>query len=120
MKTTGKLKLASLIITSLDDVNDFSLYQGYVINECYFIFLEKSSETLWLRHVYKVDHTDHLYINGDGGGIILVEQTRGNITDVIERIVERLSGMDALTFLTDVLLWTPERVDMSLKLDRFQ
>lgn len=87
MKASGKLKLASLIIGSIDDVNEFSLYQGYVINECYFIFLEESSETLWLRHVYKVDHTNHLYINGDGGGIILAEQTRGNITGVIERIV---------------------------------
>ncbi|MBB6023443.1 hypothetical protein HNR77_004543 [Paenibacillus sp. JGP012] len=120
MKTSGKLKLASLILGPLDYANDFCLYQGYVVNECYFIFLEESSGVLWLRHVCKVEHIDNLYINGDGGGIMLIEQTRGDITEIVQRIVDRLSGMDALTFLTDVLLWTPERVDMSLKLDRFQ
>ncbi|PYE47160.1 hypothetical protein DFQ00_1159 [Paenibacillus barcinonensis] len=43
---------------------------------------------------------------------MLVEQTRGDTTEIVQRIVDRLSGMNALTFLTDVLLWTPERVDM--------
>jgi|GEM_PF-4804609 len=37
---------------------------------------------------------------------------------MLESIVDRLSGMDAMTFLTDVLLWTPDRVDMNLMLDR--
>lgn len=39
---------------------------------------------------------------------------------MLESIVDKFSEMDALTFLTDVLLWTPDRVDMNLKLDRFQ
>lgn len=39
---------------------------------------------------------------------------------MLELIVDTLSGMHALTFLTDILLWTPDRVDMNLKLERFQ
>lgn len=39
---------------------------------------------------------------------------------MLELIVDTLSGMDVLTFLTNILLWTPDRVDMNLKLDRFQ
>jgi hypothetical protein len=39
---------------------------------------------------------------------------------MLELIVDTLSEMDTFTFLTDILLWTPDRVDMNLKLDRFQ
>ncbi|WP_111619339.1 hypothetical protein [Paenibacillus pabuli] len=63
---------------------------------------------------------DHFYIDGDTGGLILAEHIIGNDKEMLELIVDRLSGMDALTFLTDVLLWAPDRVDMNLKLDRFQ
>jgi hypothetical protein len=76
--------------------------------------------TLWLRHVYKAPHMDHLYIDGDTGGIILAENFKDDAKVFAELIVSRLREMDALTFLTDVLLWTTERVDMNLKLDRFQ
>lgn len=118
MRASEHLKLASIILGPFDDVQDFYIYQGYVMNESYIFFLDEG--TLWLRHVHKVAHVDHLYINGDTGGIILAEQPQGNVKELIESIVDRLCGMDALTFLTDVLLWTPERVDMNLKLDRFQ
>ncbi|WP_149847026.1 hypothetical protein [Paenibacillus sp. 37] len=118
MRPSKKLKLASLILGSIDDDENFSLFQGYVMNESYFIFLDEGA--LWLRHVYKVDRVGNIYINGDAGGIILAEQTQGDARVLIESIVDQLSEMDALTFLTDVLLWTPERVDMNLRLDRFQ
>ncbi|SDD49933.1 hypothetical protein SAMN05428987_4999 [Paenibacillus sp. CF095] len=112
------IELASIVVGPLDDGQDFDIYQGYVMNESYIFFLDEGS--LWLRHVHKVAHVEHLYINGDSGGIILAEHTQGNIKELIESIMNRLCGMDALTFLTEVLLWTPERVDMNLRLDRFQ
>ncbi|SEL76221.1 hypothetical protein [Paenibacillus sp. OK003] len=118
MKISNYFELASIVLGSFDQNQELYVYQGYVMNERYIFFVDEG--TLWLRHVQKVAHIDHFYIDGDTGGLILAEHITGNAKEMLELIVDRLSGMDALTFLTDVLLWTPDRVDMNLKLDRFQ
>ncbi len=39
------------------------------MNERYIIYVDEG--TLWLRHVQRVTHTEHLYIDGDTGGLVL-------------------------------------------------
>ncbi|MDQ0659933.1 MULTISPECIES: hypothetical protein [Paenibacillus] len=116
MKISNHFERALLILDTFDQDREMYIYQGYVMNERYIIYVDEG--TLWLRHVQRVTHIDHLYIDGDTGGLVLAEHITGNAREMLESIVDRLSGMDAMTFLTDVLLWTPDRVDMNLMLDR--
>ena len=115
MRAAGSLELASLILGPFDEDHQYVLYEGYVLDGRQIFIYDEG--TLWLRHVHKAPHMDHLYIDGDTGGIILAENFKDDARVLAELIVSRLRDMDALTFLTDVLLWTPDRVDMNLKLD---
>ncbi|CAH1195660.1 MULTISPECIES: hypothetical protein [unclassified Paenibacillus] len=118
MRILTQFELGLLVLGPFDQEAELYIYQGYVMNERYIFFVEEG--TLWLRHVQKVANIDHFYIDGDTGGLILAEHITGDAKEMLESIVDKFSEMDALTFLTDVLLWTPDRVDMNLKLDRFQ
>lgn len=68
--------------------------------------------------VHKAPHMEYLYVDGETGGMLLAENVVGNAKELTELIVSRLHSMDALTFLTEVLLWTADRSDMNLKLER--
>ena len=71
MKISNHFERALLILDTFDQNREMYIYQGYVMNERYIIYVDEG--TLWLRHVQRVTHIDHLYIDGDTGGLVLAE-----------------------------------------------
>jgi hypothetical protein len=110
------LELASMILGPFDEAHQYALYEGYVLNGRHIFILDDGQ--LWLRHVHKAPHMEHLYIDGDSGGMIVANNVEGmDVRELIGTIITELRGMDGLQFLLDVLLWTPDRGDLNLKLE---
>jgi hypothetical protein len=116
MSKRADLELASMVLGPFDNEWEFALYTGYVLNER-FIFIVDDSQ-LWLRHVHKTN-MGHLYVDGESGGMVIAN-VEGDGRALIDIIIERLQGMSALEFLLETLLWTPERGDINLKLERLR
>ncbi|WP_153979269.1 hypothetical protein [Paenibacillus xylanilyticus] len=116
MSAPISLELASMVLGPFDEEHQYALYEGYVLNGRHIFILDDGQ--LWLRHVHKTPHMEHLYIDGDSGGMIIANNVEGtDVRELIETIITELCGMDGLQFLLDVLLWTPDRGDLNLKLE---
>ncbi|MCG7386847.1 hypothetical protein [Paenibacillus sp. ACRRY] len=116
MNAPISLELASMVLGPFDEEHQYALYEGYVLNERHIFILDDGQ--LWLRQVHKAPHLDHLYLDGDSGGMIIANEVEGmDIRELVEKIINELRGMNGLQFLIDVLLWTPDRGDLNLKLE---
>lgn len=113
---SAKLELASVILGPFDQAHQYALYEGYVLNSRHIFILDEGD--LWLRQVHKAPHMEHLYIDGDSGGMVIASAVEGvDIRVLIETIITELRMMNGLQFLLDVLLWTKDRGDLNLKLE---
>ncbi|WP_339274494.1 hypothetical protein MKY59_25835 [Paenibacillus sp. FSL W8-0426] len=116
MSAQINLELASVILGPFDRDHQYALYEGYVLNGRHIFILDEGE--LWLRQVNKAPGMDHLYLDGDSGGMVIASAVEGaDIRDLIETIITELRMMDGLQFLLDILLWTKDRGDLSLKLE---
>ncbi|HBU80862.1 MAG TPA: hypothetical protein DEF35_04370 [Paenibacillus sp.] len=111
-----ELELASMVLGPFDEEHRYELYEGYVLNERHIFIMDAGD--LWLRQVHKAPHMEHLYIDGDSGGLIIANEVEGMDTRaLIETIITELKQMNGLQFLLDIMLWTKERGDINLKLE---
>lgn len=116
MSAKVELELASMVLGPFDEEHQFALYEGYVLNGRHIFIMDAGD--LWLRQVHKAPHMDHLYIDGDSGGLIIANEVEGIDTRVlIETIITELTQMNGLQFLLDIMLWTKDRGDINLKLE---
>ncbi|MDR9748807.1 hypothetical protein [Paenibacillus taichungensis] len=116
MSAKVELELASVILGPFDEEHEYSLYEGYVLNERHIFIMDAGD--LWLRQVHKAPHMDHLYIDGDSGGLIIANEVEGMDTRaLIETIISELKQINGLQFLLDIMLWTKDRGDINLKLE---
>ncbi|MBO3285182.1 hypothetical protein MKY98_24415 [Paenibacillus sp. FSL M8-0228] len=112
----GNFEKVSVILGPCDLPHMYELFEGYLIKDRYVMMIDNS--VLTLRHVKKERHHSHLYFDGDTGGITLARYVQREDIDVITELVERLRNMDALSFLTDELLWNTCREDIDFDLVR--
>ncbi|WP_416293074.1 hypothetical protein ACM7Q1_20420 [Paenibacillus illinoisensis] len=116
MSANIELELASMVLGPWDNPHQYALYEGYVLNERHIFIMDEGS--LWLRHVHKAPHMDHLYIDGGSGGMIIANEVEGmNTLALIKTIITELKQVNGLQFLLDILLWTKDRGDLNLKLE---
>lgn len=119
MSAKIELELASVILGPFDEDFEYALYTGYVLNERHIFIMDAGD--LWLRQVHKAPHMDHLYIDGDSGGLIIANEVEGKDTRVlIETIITELKQMNGLQFLLDIMLWTKDRGDINMKLEHLR
>lgn len=116
MSASVELELASVILGPFDEDHEYSLYEGYVLNGRHIFIMDEDG--LWLRAVHKAPHMEHLYIDGDSGGLVVANAVEGVDTRaLIETIITELKQMNGLQFLLDIMLWTTDRGDLNLKLE---
>lgn len=119
MSAKVELELASMVMGPWDNPHEYALYEGYVLNERHIFILDEGD--IWLRSVHKAPHMDHLYIDGESGGLIIANAVEGMDALIqIETIITKLKQTNALQFLLDIILLTTDRGDINLKLDRLQ
>jgi hypothetical protein len=119
MSAKVELELASMILGPFDEEHQYALYEGYVLNERHIFIMDAGD--LWLRQVHKAPHMEHLYIDGDSGGLIIANEVEGMDTRaLIETIITELKQMNGLQFLLDIMLWTTDRGDLNLKLEHLR
>lgn len=119
MSAKVELELASMILGPFDEEHQYALYEGYVLNERHIFILDDGQ--LWLRQVHKAPHMEHLYIDGDSGGLIIANEVEGMDTRaLVETIITELKQMNGLQFLIDIMLWTKDRGDINLKLEHLR
>ncbi|WP_440112461.1 hypothetical protein [Paenibacillus sp. QZ-Y1] len=115
MNSHDHFKHGSVAFTPFDD-EEYYHYEGYVLNERYIFFIDEN--VLWLRQVQQDPNDPNQYMDGESGGIAIGNNVKGNVLNLTTELVTHLRSMDALDFLTQILLWTPERCDFNLQLDR--
>lgn len=116
MNAKIELERASVVLGPFDEDFEYALYEGYVLNGRHIFIMDAGD--LWLRQVHKAPHMDHLYIDGDSGGLIIANEVEGMDTRVlIETIITELTQMNGLQFLLDIMLWTKDRGDINMKLE---
>lgn len=114
-----ELELASMVLGPFDEEHQFALYEGYVLNGRHIFIMDEDG--LWLRQVNKVPGMDHLYIDGDSGGLIVANAVEGMDTRVlIETIITELTQINGLQFLLDIMLWLKDRGDINMKLEHLR
>lgn len=119
MSAKVELELASMVMGPFDEEHQFALYEGYVLNGRHIFIMDAGD--LWLRQVNKAPGMDHLYIDGDSGGLIIANAVEGVDTRaLIETIITELKQMNGLQFLLDIMLWTKDRGDINLKLEHLR
>lgn len=119
MSNRISLEQASMVLGPFDEDFEYALYTGYVLNEKYIFILDEGQ--LWLRQVHKAPHLDHLYLDGDSGGLIIANEVEGtDIRVLIETIITELEQINGLQFLLDIMLWTTDRGDINLKLEHLR
>lgn len=99
-----------------DDPFMYELFEGVLYNRNYFFYLKHG--ILCLRHVRKVEQSDHpqLYVDGESGGLQLAKNVQREIMEVVTEMIERLRSKDGLAFLMDELLWLHGRPHIELNL----
>ncbi|WP_340031204.1 hypothetical protein NSQ20_26290 [Paenibacillus sp. FSL K6-1122] len=115
MNSHDLLEHASVAIAPFDD-DEYYHYDGCVLNKRYIFFIDEN--VLWLREVQQDPNDPNQYIDGESGGIAIGNNVKGNVHHMTAELVTRLRCMDALEFLTRILLCVPERCDFNLQLDR--
>lgn len=115
MSAQDRFELASVAIGPFDSDDEFYDYEGCALNERYMFFIDAGA--LWVRSVYQDPEQPRQYIDGESGGMAIGLDATGDIMDITTQLVARLRNMDALDFLTQVLLFTPGRGDFNLQLD---
>jgi hypothetical protein len=119
MSAKVELELASMVLGPFDEDHQYALYEGYVLNGLHIFIMDEGA--LWLRQVNKAPGMDHLYIDGDSGGLIIANAVEGMDTrDLIETIIMELKQINGLQFLLDIMLWTTDRGDINLRLDHLR
>ncbi|MEK3707422.1 hypothetical protein MKY87_25560 [Paenibacillus sp. FSL R7-0198] len=119
MSAKFELELASMILGPFDEEHQYELYEGYVVNERHIFIMDAGD--LWLRQVHKAPHMEHLYIDGESGGLIIANEVEDMDTRIlIETIITELTQINGLQFLLDIMLWTKERSDINLKLEHLR
>ncbi|UOK62861.1 hypothetical protein MT997_32810 [Paenibacillus sp. OVF10] len=111
-----ELELASMVLGPFDEEHRYELYEGYVLSGRHIFIMDAGD--LWLRQVNTAPGMDHLYIDGDSGGLIVANEVEGMDTrTLIETIITELTQINGLQFLLDIMLWTKDRGDINLKLE---
>lgn len=113
MNSHDRLEHASVAIAPFDD-DEYYHYDGCVLNKRYIFFIDEN--VLWLREVQQDPNDPNQYIDGESGGIAIGNNVKGNVHHMTAELVTRLHSMDALEFLTQILLCVPERCDFNLQL----
>ncbi|MCP1186459.1 hypothetical protein [Paenibacillus sp. 1781tsa1] len=119
MAAKVELELASMVMGPWDNPHVYTLYEGYVLNERHIFIIDEGN--IWLRSVHKAPYLDHLYLDGDSGGLIIADEVEGMDARVqIETIITALTQVNGLQFLLDIIMCTKDLGDINLKLDRLQ
>ncbi|APO47570.1 hypothetical protein BS614_28360 [Paenibacillus xylanexedens] len=114
MNGHDRFEHASVAIAPFDD--EYYHYDGCVLNKRYIFFIDEN--VLWLREVQPDPNDPSQYMDGESGGIAIGNIVKDNVLNLTTELVTHLRSMDALDFLTKILLCTPERCDFNLQLDR--
>jgi hypothetical protein len=114
-----ELELASMVMGPWDSPHVYALYEGYVLNKRHIFIMDEGN--LWLRSVHKAPYLDHLYLDGDSGGLIVANEVEGMDTvTLIETIITELKQINGLQFLLDIMMCTKDLGDINLKLEHLR